>query len=131
MAQVGESAAHAGVIATSPATAPEAAPTEVGLPSRIFSTTSQPRIAAAGAAMVLRNAMAAMPSAASSEPALKPNQPNQRRPAPRSTNGGLCGTCMPLANPTRLPSTSERASAAAPALMWTAVPPAKSMAPTL
>ena len=88
--------AQAGVMATRPATAPDAAPTEVGLPSRIFSTTSQASSAAAGAAMVLTKARAAMPSAASSEPALKPNQPNHRRPAPRSTNGGLCGTCDAL-----------------------------------
>ena len=40
---------------------------------------------------MLTNASAAVLSAASSEPALKPNQPNHSRPAPRSTNGGLCG----------------------------------------
>ena len=61
----GVRAAQAGVIATRPATAPEAAPTEVALPSLIFSTTSQPRMAAAGAASVLSKASAAMPSAAS------------------------------------------------------------------
>src|SRR6478752_3266477 len=70
MAQNGVSAAQAGVIATSPATAPEAAPTDVGLPSLIFSTTSQESRAAAGAAIVLTNAIAAVLSAASSEPAL-------------------------------------------------------------
>ena len=62
-----------------------------GLAVRIFSTTIQASSAAAGAASVLMNAIAAVPSAASSEPALKPNQPNHRRPAPRSTKGGLCG----------------------------------------
>ena len=40
--------AQAGVMATRPATAPEAAPTLVGRPSRILSTTSQAPNAAAG-----------------------------------------------------------------------------------
>ena len=66
----------------------------------------------------------------SSEPALKPNQPNQRSAAPSSTSGRLCGLSMPLAKPTRLPSTRARARPAAPALMCTAVPPAKSITPT-
>ena len=130
IAKNGVSDPHAGVMATRPATAPDAAPTEVGLPSLIFSTTSQANSAAAGATMVLTKARAAVLSAASSEPALNPNQPNHSRPAPRSTNGGLWGTLIPLAKPTRLPSTSARANAAAPALMCTAVPPAKSMVPT-
>ena len=33
-----------------------------------------------------------MPLAASALPALKPNQPNQSRPAPSSVNGTLCGS---------------------------------------
>ncbi len=36
-------------------------------------------------------ASAAMPLAASALPALKPNQPNQSRPAPSSVNGTLWG----------------------------------------
>src|SRR5215472_14476732 len=83
--------AHAGVIATSPATAPEAIPRVVGLPSRNRSTSSQPPAAAAVAIWVLMNARAAVPSAASSEPALKPNHPNHSSPAPSSTTGRLCG----------------------------------------
>ena len=122
---------QAGVIATRPATAPDAAPIEVGLPSLNFSTASQPRMPAAGAASVLRNASAATPSAAASEPALKPNQPNHSSPAPSSVSGTLCGLPLPFANPSRLPSTSARASAAAPALICTAVPPAKSFTPRL
>src|ERR1700712_3115273 len=120
---------QAGVIATRPATAPDAAPMEVGLPSLNFSTISQPRIPAAGATIVLIQARAEMPSAAPSEPALKPNQPNQRSAAPRSVSGTLCGLTIPLANPTRLPSTSASARPAAPALICTAVPPAKSFTP--
>jgi hypothetical protein len=46
-AKIGVTLAQAGVMATKPDTAPDAAPTEVGLPSLIFSMNSQPRIAAA------------------------------------------------------------------------------------
>src|SRR5664279_3075254 len=74
--------AHAGVMATRPATAPEAAPTLVGLPSLIFSTTIQAPSAAAVATWVFMNAMPARLFAASADPALKPNQPNHSRPAP-------------------------------------------------
>ncbi len=44
-----------GVIATRPATMPDAAPSEVALPCRIRSTSSQPSIAAQVAIVVLRN----------------------------------------------------------------------------
>src|SRR4051794_6065335 len=108
---------QAGVIATRPATAPEEAPTIVGLPSRIHSTMIQPSSAAAVATCVLTNATAATGSAVSSEPALKPNQPNHSRPAPRATIGTLCGLNLAPGQPTRLPRTIASASAAAPALM--------------
>src|SRR6266508_152562 len=117
-----------GVIATRPATAPEDAPTMVGLPSRIHSTMIQPSSAAAVATCVLTKATAVMPSAVISEPALKPNQPNHSRPAPSATIGTLCGLNLSLGQPTRLPRTRASARAADPALMWTAVPPAKSSA---
>ena len=50
-----------------------------------------------GAIMVLAKARAAMPLAARALPALKPNHPNQRRAAPSSTKGTLCGSsaCRP------------------------------------
>ena len=51
-------------------------------------TTSVP----AGASSVLVNARAAIPFAATALPALKPNHPNQRTPAPSSVNGTLCGS---------------------------------------
>ena len=44
-------------------------------------------MAAAGARSVFMKAWTAMPSAASAEPALKPNQPNHRMPVPRSVHG--------------------------------------------
>ena len=46
------------------------------------------------------------------------------------TKGRLCGRMASLPKPLRLPSTRIRARAAAPALMCTAVPPAKSSAPS-
>src|ERR1700722_13147983 len=123
--------AQAGVIATSPATAPEATPRVVGLPSRNRSTSSHPPAAAAVATWVFMNARAAVWSAASSEPALKPNQPNHSSPAPSSTSVRLCGRIGSLPQPFRLPMTSARARPAAPALTWTTVPPAKSSMPSL
>ena len=47
---------HAGVIATRPATAPEAAPSVVEWPSRNYSVMIQPRSAAPVAVLVLTNA---------------------------------------------------------------------------
>ena len=90
----------------------------------------QARLAAAGATRVLTQATAAVWLAASAEPALKPNQPNHSRPAPSITSGRLCGRIASVPKPRRVPSTNASASAAAPALMCTAVPPAKSMAPS-
>src|SRR3989440_7395756 len=118
---------QAGVIATRPATAPEDAPTMVGLPL-IHSTMIQPSSAAAVAHWVFTNATAVTPSAVSSDPALNPNQPNHSRPAPSATIGTLCGRKLSFGQPLRLPSTTASANAADPALMCTAVPPAKSSA---
>ena len=125
----GATNAQAGVIATRPATAPDAAPRPVMCPSRIFSTTNQPPTAAAVATCVLRNASAAVAFAPSAEPALKPNQPNHSKAAPSTTSGIECGRIGSFLKPTRLPRIRASASAAAPALMCTAVPPAKSSTP--
>src|SRR5215469_2378573 len=120
-----------GVIATRPATAPDEAPTSVGLPSRSHSTMIQPSSAAAVATWVFTKATAVIPSVVTSEPALKPNQPNHSRPAPGATNGTLCGLKFSFGQPTRFPGTRASANAAEPALMCTAVPPAKSSSPTV
>src|SRR4029453_19677196 len=80
-----------GVIATRPATAPDAAPSVVALPSRSFSTPIQASSAVAVAVLVFTNAYPASWLAPSADPALKPNQPNHSSPAPSSTNGTLCG----------------------------------------
>ena len=73
---------EAGVMATSPATAPEIAPRAVGLPLWIHSKIVQPMAAAAAAKCVLTKALVASGLAASALPALKPNQPTHSRHAP-------------------------------------------------
>ena len=78
-----------GVMATRPATAPEAAPSVVACPLFSRSTTSQPSMAAEAARNVFMMAEAAMPLAASAEPALKPVQPNHRMPVPITVMGRL------------------------------------------
>ena len=93
--------------------------------SRNVQTTS----VAAGASIVVVNARAAMGLAASALPALKPNQPNQSRPAPSRVSGTLCGSSDEDGYSCRLPTTIAATSAATPAFTWTTVPPAKSHAP--
>jgi hypothetical protein len=80
-----------GVMATRPATAPDAAPSVVAWPLRIRSTTSQESIAADAARKVFMIACAATPLAANAEPALKPAQPNHSMPVPNIVKGRLCG----------------------------------------
>ena len=53
--------------------------------------------AAADAVLVVANAIAAVPDAASADPALKPNQPNHSMPVPRITNGMFAGVCVSAA----------------------------------
>ena len=79
---IGVTKPAAGVMATRPATAPEAAPSIVGLPCLSHSTSSQPRAAAAAAVLVLTNAIEASSLAPRAEPALKPNQPTHSSDAP-------------------------------------------------
>src|SRR6266700_213797 len=104
-------------MATSPTTAPVAAPTAVAWPPRAYSMRSQAIIAAAAAAWVVTNALAATPSAASADPPLNPNQPTQRSAAPNVVSTTLCGRegVWPalLLGPTNAATTN----AAVPALM--------------
>src|SRR5215471_8693666 len=92
MALIGPMKPAAGVTATRPTTIAVAQPTAVGLPERAMSRNVQTASVAAGASIVVVNASAAMPLAASALPALKPNQPNHSTPAPSSVNGTLCGS---------------------------------------
>ena len=110
-------AAHAGVIATRPATTPDAAPRLVACPSRIFSTSSQASSAATVAPIVFSSASPAVPLDATADPALKPNQPNQRSAAPSITSGSECGRITSLRQPTRFPRIIAKANPAAPALI--------------
>ena len=123
--------AAAGVIVAKPAIAPTHAPTRVGLPSIFHSSKSQKKSAVEAAISEFIAATTAEPLAARAEPPLKPNQPNQRRPVPRATNGMLCGFVS-----TSLPSSFWRlgkamtvAKAEKPAVVCTTMPPAKSLTP--
>src|SRR5204863_3314735 len=119
----------AGVIATRPATAPDAAPSMDGLPLNIHSANIHDSTAQAVARKVFMNARAAEPLASSAEPALKPNQPNHSMAAPIMVIVRLCGDMDSLPRPIRLPSRKAPTRPATPALMCTTVPPAKSRAP--
>ena len=81
----------AGVIATNPATSPDANPSAVGLPRWIHSTAIHARLATAAATCVTVKAETAWALAYRAEPPLKPNQPNQSKPAPRSVKTMLFG----------------------------------------
>src|SRR5208337_1577456 len=72
----------AGVMAASPAMAPDAAPSNVTLPKRTYSMSIYISKAVAAEVFVTINAEVASCPAARADPALKPNQPNQRSPAP-------------------------------------------------
>src|SRR5205823_10601490 len=81
----------AGVIATRPATAPDAAPSIDGLPLIAHSPNVHDNTAQAVARNVFMNASDAEPLASSAEPALNPNQPTHRSDAPIIVIGRLCG----------------------------------------
>src|SRR5690606_27211685 len=93
----------AGVMPTNPATAPEIAPSNEGLPLYFHSISSHARIAPAVATMVLKNARAAVSLALRAEPALNPNQPTHSKAAPVMAMGRLWGCIDSRPYPTRLP----------------------------
>ena len=125
---VGVTKPAAGVITTSPATAPEQKPSTVGLPRVNHSRTGQTVAATAAVSVVAVNAPAAIPSAATALPALKPYQPTHSMPVPTMVRVRLCGRKAREPNPVRLPRIRHRTSADQPEDMCTTVPPAKSMA---
>src|SRR5258706_15602252 len=90
-AGVGPTKPEAGVMATNPATAPDAIPKTLGLPLTIHSANIHPIAAAAVAICVAAIAIPARPSAATADPALKPNQPTHRSEAPISVRVRLWG----------------------------------------
>jgi len=119
---------QAGVTTTRPATAPEQKPKTLGLPRVSHSASGHTKEATAVAIVVVMNALAATPSAATAEPALKPYQPTQSIPVPTAHNTMLCGGIASFGKPMRLPRIRHRIRADQPEDMCTTVPPAKSMA---
>ncbi len=88
-------------------------------------------MAVAPAMKVLAKAWMVTSSIPNADPALKPNQPNHRIPAPIMVKGRLWGSIGSFGQPLRLPRTRTKAREAAPAATWTTVPPAKSRLPRL
>src|SRR5499433_3733934 len=127
-AAIGVTYPEAGVIATSPATAPDAAPSTVGLPRLIHSVNIQPSAAAAAPVLVAVNALAARPLASSALPALNPNQPIHSKEAPITVIGRLCGCMGWCPKPRRLPIMIAQMRADTSDEMCTTVPSAKSSA---
>src|ERR1700723_638253 len=87
----GSTKPEAGVIATSPATAPEQTPRMLGFPLRPHSTNIQVSAAVAVAIWVTAIAMPALVPAVTADPALKPNQPTHSNEAPIMLRTRLCG----------------------------------------
>src|SRR6188768_4276702 len=81
----------AGVMATSPTTAPIQNPSADGFLPRVASNKIQARPAAAEAVFVVAKAEAANGPAPKALPALKPNHPNHSKPVPSNTKGMLAG----------------------------------------
>src|SRR5208282_3887363 len=126
IADIGETKPEAGVIATSPATAPEIAPRALGFPLFHHSTAVQPTVAAAAPNCVATNALVAKLPAPSALPALNPNHPTQSKQAPMKLKTTLCGGMDSFGYPRRGPRYNAHTSADTPDVMCTTVPPAKS-----
>src|SRR5438270_6540419 len=91
IAPIGPAYPAAGVTATSPATAPDNAPSTEGWPLMIHSANIHDSAAAAVATKELVIASAAPPEASRLEPALKPNQPTHSSEAPIMVMVSECG----------------------------------------
>src|SRR5438105_2278864 len=116
-ADMGETKPAAGVMATSPATAPEMAPNALGLPLRIHSAAPHPSAAVAAAKCVATKALVARLPELSALPALKPNHPTQSRQAPIKLSTTLCGGIGSCGYPNRLPRYKAQTSAETPEVM--------------
>src|SRR5215471_11072776 len=127
-APLGATYPQAGVITTSPATAPEQNPSTLGLPLSANSSMAHVNEATAVASVVVMNAFAAIPSAARALPALKPYHPTHSKPVPTMQSTMLWGAMISFLNPSLCPRRMHKTSADQPELMWTTVPPAKSIA---
>src|ERR1700687_5906230 len=125
-AGIGPTNPAAGVIATSPATAPDIAPSALALPFLIHSAALQLNAAAAVAMWVATKALVARALAASALPALNPNHPTHSKHAPMKLRTKLCGGMGCFGNPVLFPRYNAHTSAETPELICTTVPPAKS-----
>src|SRR2546421_350296 len=116
-APVGATYPQAGVITTSPATAPEQNPSTLGLPRSAYSSMAHVNDATAVASVVLVNALAAIPSGASALPALKPYQPTQSNPVPTMHSTIRCGDIFFFQNRSGCRKKSNNTAADHPDLM--------------
>src|SRR3989344_8913115 len=89
IAAIGPTNPEAGVIATRPQTAPVTVAIAEGFLFCDQESIIQVSAEAEAAIFVTTKALAANAPAERAEPALNPNQPNQRRPAPKITKGKL------------------------------------------
>src|ERR1700733_151074 len=119
---------HAGVITTRPATAPLQYPSTLALPRRIFSIMPQEKAPTAVAKVVVGKAFEEITSAATALPALKPYQPTQSIEVPTIHKTMLWGGIGSFLKPKRGPSSKQRTKELHPEVIWTTVPPAKSIA---
>src|SRR4051812_15306283 len=128
IASVGVMKPQAGVTTTRPATAPEQKPRTLGFLRTMYSSAAHVNEATAVASVVVVKALAATPSAATAEPALKPYQPTHSMPVPTMQRTRLCGGIGVFPKPRRGPMIKQRINADQPEDMCTTVPPAKSIA---
>src|SRR6266480_4793611 len=116
-APVGSTYPHAGVITTSPPSAPEQNPSTLGLPRSAYSSIAHVNEATAVASVVLMNAFAAIPSGASALPALNPYQPTQSKPVPTMHSTMLWGAMISFLNPILCPRRMHNTRADQPDVM--------------
>src|SRR3954470_8625132 len=105
-------------------------PMQVGLPLLIHSMAIQASAPADAARCVNMIADAALASAASALPPLKPNQPTQSMPAPAIVMPGRCGGSECAGKQRRLAMGNAAQRADTPAVQGTTRPPAKSSVPS-
>src|SRR5216110_114073 len=116
-APLGPTYPQAGVITTSPATAPQQNRSTLGLLRSAYSGIGHWEEATAVASVVLMKAFAAIPSGARALPALKPYQPTQSKPVPTMQSTMLCGAMISFRNPTLCPRRMHKTSADQPDVM--------------
>src|SRR6476619_4225784 len=122
IAAIGDTNPDAGVMATKPATAPDAAPIVEARPVCAHEINAQVTTAIA----VATNALVTFDRAAAAEPALKPNHPTQSNAAPRTISDILCGSIGIFPYPSLRPIIKAMTSPDQPDVIWITVPPAKS-----